>query len=219
MSPLRSVCPPNPVHHPTRHLPGWGHDTPPRADLKSGLCLLPCLKHSKGFSQFLACPTTVCTHSCEQRPCSTGTPRTPQLLGSTTSHTGSCGAHLHHSCHLLPCPAAQPSRPQEDSLASHPSRSRTPRQQAKQLPCPSACGTRNALRAAMVFHLPWQLCSSLSPKNKHFNNAKTRQAQPEQAAAQAADVPQPPAVTRHVTAPLPTGRDRGQLNYLHDPFG
>lgn len=145
VSPLRSVCPPNPVHHPTRHLPGWGHDTPPRADLESGLCLLPCLKHRKGFFQFLACPITVCTNSCEQRPCSTGTPRTPQLLGSTrTSHTGACGAHLHHSCHLLPCPAAQPSRPQEDSPASHLSHSRTPREQAKQLPCPSACGTRNS---------------------------------------------------------------------------
>lgn len=86
-------------------------------------------------------------------------------------------------------------------------------------PAPALAGPGIALRAATVFHLPWQLCSSLPPKKQHFNNAKTHQAQAEQAAAQAADAPQPPAVTRHVTAPLPTGRDGGQLNYLHDPFG
>lgn len=71
----------------------------------------------------------------------------------------------------------------------------------------------------MMFDLPRQLCSPPPPKNQHFSNAKSRQAQPEEAAARTVDTPLPPAVTHHVTAPLPTGRDTGQMNYLRDPFG
>lgn len=100
---------------------GWGHETPSRADLKAGLCMLLCLKHSKGAAQFEvsfglpcsgACPLLLMAslqHRDTQDPTTAG--------GRRTSQTGSvqgrrCRLASHHRHYLLPCLTDRHGRPQ-----------------------------------------------------------------------------------------------------------
>lgn len=159
----------------------------------------------------------MCTHSCEQNPCGTGTPRTTQLMGRTNiSHRSMWGSStsLLSPSSLPICPAQHTPGVKIHWHLTPPTAGPQGSRQSS-FPAPVLVGPEMLRRAAMMSDLPQQLCSSPHPKNEHFSKAKPRQAQAEQAA----DTAQPQAVTHHVTAPLPTGRDTGQLNYLRDPSG